>query len=330
MRQVREILRQKVVLQRSHRQIAASLGVSPGVVGETASRAKRRGLLDWSAVEGLDEAELERRLYGGHAGAAMQRVLPDPAYLDVELRRPGVTLQLLHLEYLEQQPDGYRYTQFCHHYRDWKKRQRPVMRQVHRAGEKLFVDYAGKKPQIVDPETGEVSDVELFIAVLGASNYTYAEATRTQQSRDWVASHVRAFEYFDGVPGAVVPDQLKSGVIEPCRYEPKVQRTYEELLQHYGTAPLPARQRKPRDKAKVECGVLIAERWILARLRNQIFFSLSELNERIAELLEELNTRTMRQYKASRRELFEKLDKPALKPLPQTRFVYGEWEFAND
>ena len=329
MRHVKEILRQKLVLRRSHRQIAASLGVSAGVVGETASRAKKRALLEWSAVEELDEAELERRLYGGKAGVAIQRVLPEPAYLDVELRRPGVTLQLLHLEYLEQEPDGYRYTQFCRHYRDWKKRQRPVMRQVHRAGEKLFVDYAGKKPHLVDPETGEVTDVELFIAVLGASNYTYAEATRTQQSRDWVASHVRAFEYFGGVAGAVVPDQLKSGVIEPCRYEPKVQRTYEELLLHYGTAPLPARQRKPRDKAKVECGVLVAERWILARLRNQIFFSLSELNERIAELLEELNRRPMRQYQASRRELFEKLDQPALKPLPESRFVYGEWEFAK-
>src|SRR5881409_1747350 len=203
------------------------------------------------------------------------------------------------------------------------------MRQVHRAGAKLFVDYAGKKPTMIEAPTGEVITVELFVAVLGASNYTYAEATRTQQVPDWVASHQRAFQFFGGVTEAIVPDQLKSGVVVPCRYEPGLQRTYEEFAAHYGTAILPARPAKPRDKAKIEAGVLVAERWILARLRHETFFSLAALNTRIAQLLTDLNTRPMRLYRASRRELFARLDQPALRPLPSAPFVYGEWQVAR-
>lgn len=325
MRQVKEVLRQKWVLGRSHREIARSVGISAGSVGDTLVRAKHVGLTDWAVIAKLSEEALEQRLYGPKEPASAARPLPDAAMLDIELRRKGVTLQLLHVEYLEVHPDGYRYTQFCQHYKDWKKRQGPTMRQVHGAGEKMFVDYSGDRPHIVDPATGEVIQVELFVAVLGASNYTFAEATMTQGTRDWIRSHEHAFEYFCGVVEAVVPDQLKSGVTEPCRYEPGVQRTYEEMCCHYGTAPLPARQRKPRDKAKVEAGVLVAQRWILARVRNQTFYSLSELNARIRELLEELNGRKMRRYGATRRELFERLDKPALRQLPGTRFVYGEW-----
>ncbi len=327
MRQVKEILRQKWLLERTHRDIARSLDVGAGTVGETVSRARLAGLADWESIAGQSEDALEQRLYGPRLPIRAKRPAPDPALLDIELRKKGVTLQLLHLEYLEQHPDGYRYTQFCQLYKDWKKRQRPTMRQVHRAGEKLFVDYSGTKPRIVNPQTGEVREVELFVATLGASSYTYAEATYTQSSQDWIRSHERAFAFFGGVPEAVVPDQLKSGVTAPCRYEPGVQRTYEELLCHYGTAPLPARQRKPRDKAKVEVGVQVAQRWILARLRNQTFHSLAELNARIRELLIELNQRTMQAYGVSRRELFERLDQPALRPLPDTRFVYGEWCF---
>jgi transposase len=203
------------------------------------------------------------------------------------------------------------------------------MRQVHRAGEKLFVDYAGQKPHYVDAQTGEVIEVELFVAALGASNFTYAEATRTQQGPDWIASHVRCFEDLGGVPGAVVPDQLKSGVTRSCRYEPGVHRTYEEMATHYGTVILPARPRSPRDKAKVETAVQVAERWILARLRNETFFSLEALNERIRELRGEINNREMRVYRASRRELFLRLDRPALRPLPSERFVYGDWKYAR-
>jgi transposase len=329
MRKSREILRLKWVLGRSHREVARSLGVSVGAVAAVVGRAQAAGL-DWAAVEKLAEPALEERLYAAAPKSARpQRPLPDCAAIDLERRRPGVTLELLHLEYIERHPDGYRYTQFCEIYRRWLKRRRLTMRQTHRAGEKLFVDYAGKKPHIVDPKTGECIDVELFVATLGASNYTYAEATHSQQSKDWIQSHVRALEYFRGVPKAIVPDQLKSGVTKSCPYEPSIQRTYEELAHHYDTVILPARPAKPRDKAKVEAAVLVAERWIVARVRHQTFFSLDALNERIAELLEELNARVMRRYGKSRRQLFDELERSALKPLPAKRFVYGEWSKAR-
>jgi len=329
MRKTREILRLKWALGRSHREVARSLGVSSGVVGSTVLRARAAGL-DWPQVQALADHALEARLYGRpEAAGQRQRPQPDCAYLHAERRKPGVTLELLHLEYLEQHPDGYRYTRFCDLYRDWLTRRGLSMRQVHRAGEKCFVDYAGQKPRLIDPATGEVREVELFVAVLGASNYTYAEVTRTQQVPDWIASHQRAFAYFGGVTGAVVPDQLKSGVTVPCRYEPGLQRTYEEFAQHYGTVILPARPGKSRDKAKVEVGVQVAERWILARLRHESFVSLGALNARIAELREDLNGRRMRVYQASRRELFERLDRPALRALPAEPFVYGEWKTAR-
>jgi len=327
MRKIREILRHKWALGRSHRDVAASLGVSVGAISVAEQRARRAGL-DWFTVEGLDDEALETRLYGAVA-AERRRPLPDPAQLHTELKRAGVTLQLLHHEYLERHPDGYRYTQFCGHYGRWLKDRRLSMRQIHRAGEKLFVDYAGQKPHWVNPATGEVHDAELFVAVLGASNYTFAEATATQQIADWIQSHVRAFEYLGGVSGAVVPDQLKTGVTRACRYEPELQRCYEELALHYGTVILPARPASPRDKAKAEVAVQIAERWILARLRHETFFSLHALSQRIRELLDELNDRTMRHYRTSRRALFEQLDRPALKPLPATRYEHALWKFVR-
>jgi transposase len=327
MRKTREILRLKE-LKRSHREISRALGVGGATVSETAARAKA-AQLDWAAITTLSDAELEAKLYPPQPGA-IDRPLPDPATLDVELRKTGVTLRLLHHEYLEKHRVGaYGYTQFCAHYNEWKKQQGLTMRQVHRAGDKLFVDYSGKKPSIVDMETGELIAVELFVAVLGASNYTYAEVTRSQTVPDWVMSHVRALEFFGGVPAAIVPDQLKSAVTRSSRYEPGIQKTYDELAQHYDTVMLPARPLSPRDKAKVEVGVQVAQRWILARLRHQTFFSIDEMNERIAELLEDLNTRVMRRYRASRRDLFEKLERAALKPMPKTRFVYGEWKKAR-
>lgn len=328
MRQLREILRQKLVLGRSNRDVSASLDVSSGTVSGAVTRARTLGL-DWEKIAALGDDALEERLYGPKTVKRAGRPLPDPAYLHVELRRPGVTLQLLHLEYLEQHPNGFRYTAFCRHYNSWLAQQRPTMRQTHRGGDKLFVDYSGNKPQIVDPTTGEVTLVELFVAVLGASNFTYVEATRTQTVRDWISSHVRALEALGGVPKAIVPDQLKSGVTHACRYEPGIQRTYEEMAIHYNTTIMPARPKSPRDKAKVEVGVLIAQRWILAKIRNQTFFSLAALNERITELVRELNERQMRVYGASRRELFERLDKPALGRLPEARFETCEWKTAR-
>jgi transposase len=329
MRHLREIFRQKHELRRPHREIARSLGLSAGSVGGAVTRAGALGL-DWAQIQALSDDALEERLYGPRGGKRCGRgELPDPAYLHLELHKTGVTLQLLHLEYLEQQPNGYRYTSFCAHYKEWLATRSPTMRQVHHGGDKLFVDYSGKRPCIVDPRTGEVTEVELFVAVLGASSFTYAEATRTQRVPDWISSHVRALEAIGGVPRALVPDQLKSGVSVSCRYEPGIQRSYAELAQHYGTVVLPARPGHPRDKAKVEAAVLVAQRWILARLRNQTFFSIEELNVRIAELADELNDRTMRVYGASRSELFERLDRPALGVLPTQRFAYGEWKTAK-
>lgn len=327
MRHTREILRQKWLLGRGHRAIAQSLGVSLGTVGTTVLRA-RAASLDWPQTQALSDPALETRLYGPRVAPGTTRSLPDCASIHTELRKPGVTLQLLHLEYLEPHPQGYRYTQFCEHYCRWLAHHSLIMQQVHRAGEKLFVDCSGKKPSIIDPATGEVLPVELFVAVLGASNYTYTEATRTQRVPDWITSHTRAFAFFGGVPEAIVCDQLKSGVVLPCRYEPGLQRTYEEFVQHYGAVILPARPGRARDKAKVEVGVQLAQRWILARLRHETFFSLDALNARIAELREALNARPMRVYQASRRDLFERLDRPLLRPLPAVPFVYGEWKMA--
>lgn len=321
---LREILRQKLALGRSHREVARSVGVSPSTVASAFADARAHGL-DAAAVDALSDAELEARVYPPSPASCM-RPEPDCAALHLELRRRGVTLALLHVEYLTAHPDGLRYTAFCDRYRAWQKRQSPVMRQVHVAGDKLFVDYAGMRPRLVDPVTGEITDVELFVAVLGASNYTFAEATRTQQVADFVGSVSRALAFLGGVPRAIVPDQLKSAVITACRYDPGVQRSTAELARHFETTILPARPKSPRDKAKVEVGVQIAERWLLARIRNETFTSLGALNARLSELLRVLNDRPMRTYKASRRELFERLDRPALAPLPTEPFEVSAWK----
>ena len=327
MRKIREILRHKWASGRSHREVAAALRISVGAVSAVERRARDAGL-DAATVETLDDGALEARLYGTTA-AERRRPLPDPVFIHTERKKPGVTLELLHQEYLERSPDGYRYTQFCEYYRRWCKDRRISMRQVHYAGEKLFVDYAGKKPSVTDPTSGEIREVELFVAVLGASNYTFVEATESQQIADWIGSHVRALEFLGGVPQAIVPDQLKTGVTRACRYEPELQRSYEELARHYGTVILPARPASPRDKAKAEVGVQIAERWILARLRHETFFGVSTLNQRILELLYELNGRAMRHYRTSRRALFEELDRPALKCLPEMRYEHALWKFVH-
>jgi transposase len=236
-----------------------------------------------------------------------------------------VTLQRLHLEYLQQQPDGYRYSQFCRHYHEWTHRLAPTMRQVHRAGEKAFVDFSGKRPAIIDVMTGEVVPVELFVGVLGASRYVYAEACRAQDLPSWITAHVRMVEFFGGAPAIFVPDNLRSGVTQPCRYEPVINRTYLEFAQHYGAAVVPARAGHPRDKAAVEAHVLVVQRWVLGALRHRQFFSLAELNAAIWELLPALNARLMRRFGVSRRELFEQLDRPLLRPLPTTRYEFAEW-----
>jgi transposase len=329
MRKTREILRLKWVHGRSHREIAGALVVGVGTPSEVVARAKRAKITSWSEVEALSDEELDARMYPPPLLNGEPRPEPNPAAIHIELRRTGVTLRLLHEEYALANPNAYGYTKFVELYNAWAERLLVTMRQVHKAGEKCFVDYSGKKPSIVDAKTGERIEVELFVAVMGASNYTYVEATATQKSADWVASHVRLVEFLGGAPRAFVPDQLKSGVVIASRYEPGIQRTYEEWSQHYSTTILPARPMKPRDKAKVEGGVLIAQRWILARLRNITCFSLDELNEYIARLVADLNNRVMKRYGKSRRQLFDELDRPALTALPSDRFIYGDWTKAT-
>lgn len=326
MSKTREVLRLRWQLGLTVRQVARSQGISVGVVSTTTARATKAALT-WADVDALSDDALERLLYPEAAKIVeVDRPRPDPVQMHLELRRREVTLELLHLEYLEQHPTGLRYTAFCDTYRRWLAKRNVTMRQVHKAGEKCFVDYSGLRPSYVDPQTGDRIEVELFVAVLGASNYTYAEATATQRVSDFIAAHIRAFAYFGGVPEIIVPDQLKSAVIVACRYEPGIQRTYAELARHYGTAIVPARPRKPRDKAKVEVAVQVVQRWVLARLRRDTFFSLEALNVRIRVLLDELNARPMKRLDGvSRRELFERYDRPALRPLPVGRFEISEW-----
>lgn len=326
MRQLREILRLSLGCGLPQRAVARAVKAGTGTVSEYLGRAAAAGV-GWPIPEELatDEA-LEARVFGVRAAAESGRAAVDAAWVHGELRRAGVTLSLLWQEYLAANPGGYRYSQFCEHYHRWRKRLSPVMRQVHVAGEKVFVDFAGKKPTIVDPRTGEERSVELFVGALGASSYIYAEASERQDLGSWIRLHVRMVEFFGGAPSIFVPDNLKAAVTGPCRYEANVNRTYEEMASHYGAAVIPARAHKPRDKAKVEVSVLLAERWIVASLRNRTFFSLAELNVAIREKVEELNGRVMKRLGASRRELFERYDRPALRPLPPVRYETALWK----
>lgn len=330
MRKLKEILRLKFKEGITHRKIKEATGISLGSIGSVSVRAKKLELTDWQKIKDIDEEELETRFYGLRKVKGQRAPLPDPLHIHEELKKPGVTLELLHLEYLQNYPEGYCYTTFCNHYKKWRTSARLSMRQIHRAGEKIFSDYSGKKPCIVDPVTGEVREVELFVAVLGASNYTYAEATESQKSADWIMSHVRAFEYFGGVSKLIIPDQLRSAVSQPCRYEPEINRSFEDMAHHYDTVVLPARPYKPRDKAKAEVAVQIVQRWILAKIRNEVFYSLGELNLRFKQLLSELNKRPMKGYNnKTRRQLFETLERPVLKPLPVTRYEFTQWKKAK-
>ena len=324
MRQLREILRLKHESGLPNRAIARACTVGVGTVSDYLRRAREAGL-GWPLPDDLDDRALEGKLFTSVSVVEKARALAELAHVHEELRRPGVTLQLLWVEYLEKHPQGYRYSQFCELYRRWARVLSPTMRHVHRAGEKVFVDFSGKQPSIVDRRSGEQTPVELFVGVLGASSYTYAEAVPSQQLEHWIGVHVRMFEFFGGCSAVLVPDNLKSGITVPCRYEPEVNRTFGDLATHYGATVIPARSYRPRDKAKVEVGVQVAQRWILARVRNRTFFSLAELNEAIRELLAQLNNRPMKHLGASRRELFERLDRPALRPLPLSRFELAEW-----
>ena len=328
MRKVREVLRLHYAAGMSLRAVARSLKVSPATVGKCIRRAEAQGL-SWPLPDSLDDAGLERRLFPAPAPRVRPRPLPQWSEVHRELRAKGVTLALLWEEYKAVHPEGLQSSWFCEQYRAWASKLDVVMRQEHRAGEKLFVDYAGHTVGVVDRRTGELRQAQVFVAVLGASSYTYAEATWTQGLADWVGSHVRAFEFFGGCPELVVPDNLRSAVSRahpPAYAGADTNPTYHDLARHYGVAVLPARVRRPRDKAKVEVGVQVVERWILAALRHRTFFSLAELNAAIAPLLERLNARALRKLPGSRRSLFDQLDRPALRPLPPERYVFAEWK----
>lgn len=328
MRKIREVLRLKYELNRSNREIGLSCGIGSSTVGDYIQRVRNAGL-NWPLPDELSDTALEQLLYPPPTPHNSARLFPDFHEVHKELQsRKNVTLNLLWQEYKEQNPDGYQYSWYCHNYRDWAARLDVVMRHEHRAGEKMFVDYAGQTVPVIDRETGEIHKAQIFVAVLGASSYTYAEATLSQQVEDWIGSHVRAFSFFGGVTEAIVPDNLKSGVSKTCRYEPDLNPTYHDLANYYQTVVLPARVRKPRDKAKVEAGVLLVERWILARLRRHTFFSLAELNKVIGELLTVLNTKPFKKLPGSRQSRFHELDQPALKPLPAAPYEVAYWKKA--
>jgi transposase len=326
MRKIYEILRLHHACKLSNRAIARSVNSSHSVVGECLKRAQDAGV-SWPVPAALNDGRLEQLLYPPPAAPCTRDMaLPNWAELHQELRKKGVTLLLLWQEYHRDHPDGFRYSRFCELYQKWRKRLQFSLRQTHKAGEKCFVDYAGSTVPVLDPDTGALREAAIFVGVLGASSYTYAEAHFGQTLPNWTGAHARMFTYFGGSTAVLVPDNLKSAVKTPCFYEPDINPTYQDLAVHYGTAVMPARPRKPKDKAKAEVGVQVVQRWILARLRKRTFFSLLELNEAIANLLEDLNHRTMRHFGLSRAELFARLDQPALQPLPETPYEYAEWK----
>ena len=328
MRKLRELLRLKLELGMSGRAIARALGMSPGTVSDYVARM-RVAKLTWPLPPELDDEALTRLLFPHEGHPSTSRPEPDFARVHQELKRKHVTKMLLWEQYREEQPDGYQYSQFCERYTQWLLTASVTMRQTHRAGEKCFVDFSGDGLDVVSPETGEVRKAKLFLAVLGASSLTYVEPAFSEDVSTWVSCHVRAFEYFEGVPEVLVPDNLKAGVLKPSRYEPELNPTYAEMARHYAVAVIPARVRKPRDKAKVEAAVLLAERWILAALRDRRFTSLAQVREAVAPLLEKLNTRPMKRLGKSRRELFEEVERSALKPLPKEPYQLALWKKAK-
>ncbi|NCO19050.1 MAG: IS21 family transposase [Gammaproteobacteria bacterium] len=323
MRKIKDVLRLRLSGGLSIRQIRASTKISVGAIQKLLVRANELELT-WPLPPELDEAALARLFYpAAHVENAGRFVVPDWPALHLDLKRPGMTKQLAWEEYTARFPNRcYSYSQFCARYRCWRQTLKRSMRQLHRAGEKLFVDYAGQTVPVVNRDTGEFWSAQVFVAVLGASNYTFAEATRSQALPDWLGSHVRAFEFFGGLPEVVIPDNLKSGVSTACRYDPDLNPSYQQLAEHYQVAIIPARPYKPKDKAKAEVGVQIVERWILARLRHQTFFSLAELNRAIAGLLVELNQRPFKALPGNRHRAFEDIDRPELKPLPAHPYRY--------
>lgn len=328
MRQIRELLRLRHSGRNlSDRAIALQLGVARSTIHDYLARIERAGLT-WPLPADLTDVQLEQRLFGrpDTQTGIRRRVEPDWAAVAREIKRPGVHLLMMWEEYRETHPDGYGYSRFCDLYREFERKLAPTMRQHHVAGEKVFVDFSGKTIAITDPATGAVRTAELFVAVLGASNYTYAEATWSQTLPDWVGAHVRMFAFLGKLPRLVVPDNLKAGIHRASFYDPEVNQTYGRMAEHYGVGILPARPRKPRDKAKVEAGVRLAQSYILGRLRNTTFFSLPECQQAVADAVERINARVMRKLGVSRRDLFHQVEVPAMAALPDAPYEYAEWK----
>lgn len=326
MRKIREILRLRLEHGLAQRVIGQSLGLSQTAISEYLGRARMAGL-SWPLPDDLDDERLEALLFPPLPDVPHnQRPVPDWSAVHRDLRRPNMTLALVWEEYRAASANGFGYSWFCDLYREWAGRLKPTLRQVHTAGDRLFVDFAGQTMDVIDGTTGEVIRAQIFVGVLGASSFIYAEATASQGLADWVGAHVNVLAALGGVPRQIVCDNLKSGITKACFYEPVVNRTYADMAAHYGTAIIPARPYKPRDKAKVEVGVQVVQRWILARLRNRRFFSLAELNQAIRELTAQLNDRPMRGWGTTRRALFDQLDRPALQPLPATPYEYADWK----
>lgn len=328
MRKIREVLRLKHMGGLSIRAISRACSIGKETAREYVCRASEAGL-GWPLPEGLDDEALEKCLFPSLPEESRGKIFPDWREVHRELRKKGVTRQLLWSEYREENPDGLGYSQFCERYRRWTANLNPEMRVQHKAGEKLYVDFAGQTMAYTDPGTGEERKAYIFVAAWGASNYTYAEAFPSQSLTSWISGHVRAFEYFGGVPEALVPDNTKTGVTSPCYYEPDINPTYQELADYYRTAVLPARVASPKDKAKVEKGVQTVEYRLMAPLRKRQFFSIEEINLALWERLEELNAAAMQKIGRSRKEMFDELDKPALRPLPLTPFEAAEWKKAK-
>lgn len=330
MKDIRSILRLTHESGLSVREVSERLGLSKSTVSTYLLRAREAGLDGWPMPEGCgDDAALERRLFRQMGRPPRDTTEPDWQLISREMKRKSVTLLLLWQEYREAHPDGFGYTWFCDKFGAHEKRANPAYRHRHSAGAEMQTDYAGQTIPLIDPDTGEVHAAQLFVAVLGASSYTFAVASLHQQLPDWIDGQVRALEYFGGTPGSIVCDNLKAGVAKALWFEPTLTATFAAMAEHYDTTVLPTRPAKPRDKGKVEGAVLIVERWIIARLRNQQFFDLGVLNAEIAKLLEMLNGKIMRHVGRSRREMFEEIERATLRPLPVERFEYAEWKTAK-
>ena len=330
MKDIRSILRLTHESGLSVREVSERLGLSKSTVSTYLLRAREAGLDGWPMPEGCgDDAALERRLFRQMGRPPRDTTEPDWQLISREMKRKSVTLLLLWQEYREAHPDGFGYTWFCDKFGVHEKRANPAYRHRHSAGAEMQTDYAGQTIPLIDPDTGEVHAAQLFVAVLGASSYTFAVASLHQQLPDWIDGQVRALEYFGGTPGSIVCDNLKAGVAKALWFEPTLTATFAAMAEHYDTTVLPTRPAKPRDKGKVEGAVLIVERWIIARLRNQQFFDLGVLNAEIAKLLEMLNGKIMRHVGRSRREMFEEIERATLRPLPVERFEYAEWKTAK-